>query len=319
MKFFRRLINPLMAFIGIQLAWIIVVVFWISWFLRSNRKLRSLAEKYSPELLQNRLDWLVLVEGLILLVAILAGVYVIFLFWKRQSALAREQRNFISQVSHEFKSPLASLQLHIETIRLRRPAPEQMNAFFDTMLDDTARLRNLVDNLLTANRLEHKRIRLDLTTGNLSQLVEDYFATQRPDLPAGSRLTIDTTPDLHARVDPETISMVLRNLLENAVLYSDGPPDITITLKPDGAWCHLSISDRGRGIASRDRKKVFRMFYRVRKSDETIRGSGLGLFIVRAAIWRHRGKVWLESAGTGKGTTIHIRLPRIEPPPGRTP
>jgi signal transduction histidine kinase len=61
------------------------------------------------------------------------------------------------------------------------------------------------------------------------------------------------------------------------------------------------------------------MFYRVRKSDETIRGSGLGLFIVRAAIWRHRGKVWLESAGTGKGTTIHIRLPRIEPPPGRTP
>jgi signal transduction histidine kinase len=319
MKLFRRLINPLMAFIGIQLAWIIVVVFWVSWFLKSNRKLRALAEKYSPELLQGRLDWLVMTEGLVLLVAILAGVYVIFLYWKRQSALAREQRYFISQVSHEFKSPLASLQLHLETIRLRRLPPEQMDAFFDTMLDDTARLRSLVDNLLNAHRLEQRKIRLDLQTVNLSSLMEDYLnRAQATTLPPQSRLTRHIVPELYARIDREALKMVLRNLLENSVLYSDGPPDITCTLQGKGHWCHLSIRDRGRGIPAKDRKRVFRMFYRVRKSDETIRGSGLGLFIVRAVVWRHKGKVWLESEGVDKGTTAHILLPRLERPAEET-
>ncbi|MEZ4598514.1 MAG: HAMP domain-containing sensor histidine kinase [Syntrophotaleaceae bacterium] len=313
-RIFRRLFNPLMAFIGIQLAWIIIVVYWISWFLKSNRKLRALAEKYSPELLQNRIDWVVMVEGLVLLIAILVGVYVIFVYWKRQSALAREQRNFMSQISHEFKSPLASLQLHLETIRMRQLSPEQMDAFFDTMLADTARLRNMVDNLLTTHRLEQKKIGLDLKTEDFSLLVETFLSRQRPGLPPGSRMTTDIESGLYARIDSETLTMALRNLLENAVLYSDTPPEITVTLRAEGNWCHFSITDRGRGIAERDRKKIFRMFYRVRKSDENIRGSGLGLFIVRAVVWRHRGKVWLESAGLGKGSTFHILLPKQDSP-----
>lgn len=316
MKFFRRLVNPLMVFIGVQLAWVLVVIFWISWFFRNNRKLRTLAEKYGPELPQGGLDWLVLVEGLVLLIAILVGVYVIFLYWRRQTSLAREQRNFISQVSHEFKSPLASLQLHLETIRLRRPEPQQLDSFLETMLDDTVRLRSLVDNLLDASRLEQKRIRLDLKPGNLSQLVTEFFREKAPTLPAEARLTLDLAPDLHARIDRSAMQMVLRNLLENALLYSEGSPVIHISLKQEGSRCHLSFSDQGRGIAAKDRKKVFRMFYRVRKSDETIRGSGLGLFIVKAVIWRHKGKVWLESKGLGHGTTFHMLLPRIEPENG---
>jgi hypothetical protein len=255
-------------------------------------------------------------EGLVLLVAILAGVYVIFLYWRRQAALTREQRNFISQVSHEFKSPLASLQLHLETIRLRRLPPEQMDAFLGIMLDDTARLRNLVDNLLNTNRLEQRKIRLDLQTVNLSELVTDFLTQQEATLPAKARLTAHIAPGLQARIDPEVLKMALRNLLENAVLYSPEPPDITCTLQSVGHWCHLSIRDKGRGLSPKDRKKVFRMFYRVRKSDETIRGSGLGLFIVRAVVWRHKGKVWLESEGIGKGTTVHIRLPRLTRPAG---
>ena len=311
MKLFRRLVNPIMAFIGIQLAWVLVVIFWISWFLRNNRKLRDLAEKYGPELPQSGLDWLVLTEGLVLLIAILVGVYVIFLYWRRQTSLAREQRNFISQVSHEFKSPLASLQLHLETIRLRKPEPEQLDSFLQTMLDDTVRLRGLVDNLLDASRLEQKRIRLDLKPENLSQLISEYFRQKAPALPEKAKLSLDLAPDIHALIDCSAMQMVLRNLLENALLYSEGPPVIRVSLKAEGNKCHLSFADQGRGIADKDRKKVFRMFYRVRKSDETIRGSGLGLFIVKAVIWRHKGKVWLESKGLGHGTTFHMLLPRI--------
>src|SRR5512145_2641997 len=116
MKLFRRFINPVFAFIGIQLAWLLVVIFWIYWFMGKHRQLRALAEKYSPELLRGGADWFILGEGLLLLVAILVGVYVIFLFWRRQAALYSDQRNFIAQISHELKSPLASLQLHLETI-----------------------------------------------------------------------------------------------------------------------------------------------------------------------------------------------------------
>ncbi len=113
---------------------------------------------------------MILVEGLLLLVAILAGVYVIFLFWSRQAALLREQRLFISQVTHELKSPLASLQLHLETIRRHQPPPERLAAFLETMLGDTGRLNGLIDNLLSASRVDQKDWALHPQCTRLSRL-----------------------------------------------------------------------------------------------------------------------------------------------------
>ncbi len=314
MKLFRRIINPLMAFIGIQLVWILVVVFWIYWFMGSHRKLRAIAQKYGPELLQGGVDWFILVEGLVLLLAILVGVYVIFLFWQRQAALNRAQRHFIAQVTHELKSPLASLQLHLETIRRRHPSPEKMETFLDTMLADTDRLGTLIDNLLSTNRLEQRGLKLFLHPGDLSELVSRYFRARQFSLPKAGKMELEITPDLHARIEPESLETVFRNLLENALLYANGPPKILIRLQKEGTFAHLSFSDQGKGIERKEQKKVFHMFYRVR-TGATIRGSGLGLFIVRAIVRLHHGKVWLESEGTNKGTTIHILLPLIEEPP----
>lgn len=309
MKIFRRIVNPLFAFVAIQLAWVLVVVFWVYWFMGKHQQLRALAERYSPELLQGGIDWFILVEGLVLLVAILAGVYVIFLFWRRQAALYRAQRNFIAQVSHELKSPLASLQLHLETIRRRRPSPARMDTFIDTMLADTDRLDTLINNLLAASRLEQKNLKLSLAPGNLSELVANYFRPRQYALPKAGKMELEIEPDLYARIDAAEIETVLRNLLENALLYSGGPPFIRVTLKREGNRAHLIFMDRGKGIEKREQKKVFRMFYRVRHSGETIRGSGVGLFIVRAVIRHHGGKVWLESQGRDKGTTFHVSLP----------
>lgn len=313
MRWFRSLINPLFAFIGIQLAWIILVAGWLYWVLGSHRKLRALAEKYSPELLTGGPDWVILAEGLLLLVAILIGVYVIFLFWSRQAALLREQKLFISQVTHELKSPLASLQLHLETIRRHQPSPERMAAFLETMMGDAARLNGLIDNLLSASRVEQENWELHCQNTNFSALVERYFRSRQFTLPRAGKLTLEIEPGLHAMIDRDAMETVFRNLLENAILYSDGPPDITVRLRGEEGHCHLDIADRGRGIEARDQRKIFNMFYRVRRRNENIRGSGLGLFIVRANIEKHGGQIGVESAGAGKGTTFRIVLPRCHP------
>lgn len=310
MQWLKRLFNPLFAFIGIQLAWVLVVIVWLDWFLGNHRKLRELAEKYSPELLEGGPDWLIMAEGLILLVSILVGVYVIFLYWRKQSALVREQRQFISQVTHELKSPLASLQLHLETIRRHQPQPERLAAFLETMLGDTARLNGLIDNLLSANRVGQKHWRLNLEPVDLSAFVEKYFRVRQFTLPKAGKLALDISPGVFASIDQEAMETVLRNLLENAIIYSDNPPDITVTLSADTEHCHLAFADCGRGIEIRDQKKIFNMFYRVRRTNENIRGTGLGLFIVHATILRHNGQVKVASDGKGCGTTFHITLPR---------
>jgi len=309
MKLFRKLVNPVFTFIGLQLVWVLLLVGWIYWFMGKHQQVKTLAEKYSPELPAGGLDWLILTEGILLLLAILAGVYVIFIFWRRQISLNRAQRNFIAQVTHELKSPLASLRLHLETIRRRQPEPGQLATFVDTMLADTQRLDTLTSNLLTVNRLEHKGLKLALKPGDLSALVETYFKDLQFSLPRAGRMQLDIEPGLKMRMDAESLETVFRNLLENALLYSEGAPQVTVALQREKGMLHLRFADQGRGLEERDLKKVFKMFYRVRGTGKTIRGSGLGLFIVRAIVRLHKGKVWLESAGHDKGTTVHILLP----------
>ena len=309
MKFFGRFFNPLIAFIAIQLVWVVLLVLWIVWFVNSHQRLRALAERYSPELLQGGIDWFILVEGIVLLVAILVGVYVIFLFWRRQSALLRMQRSFIAQVSHELKSPLASLQLHLETIRRRRPGPAKMDVFLDTMLADTDRLKTLIDNLLSASHLEQRALKLQLQRSNFSEFVGNYFRKHQFSLPRAGRMEIAAEAELFVRLEPDAMETVFRNLVENAILYSEGTPQIRVALQRREGKALLTVSDCGRGIDRAELKKVFRMFYRVRTTSETIRGSGLGLSIVRSIIRLHGGHVWIESAGRGMGATVCILLP----------
>ena len=309
MNWLKRIFNPLIAFIGIQLAWVLVVIFWLNWFLGSHRKLRVLAEKYSPELLVGGPDWLILTEGMLLLISILVGVYVIFLYWSRQAALVREQRQFIAQVTHELKSPLASLQLHLETIRRHQPPPERLAAFLETMLSDAGRLNGLIDNLLSANRVGQKHWRLNLQTIDFSAFVERYFRARQFNLPKAGKLSLDITPGIFAAIDQDAMETVLRNLLENAVLYSDNSPEITVTLTEEQDKCCLAFADHGRGIEPREQKKIFNMFYRIRRKNENIRGSGLGLFIVHATVRHHNGQIKVDSKGKGQGTTFRIILP----------
>ncbi|MEI6306300.1 MAG: HAMP domain-containing sensor histidine kinase [Deltaproteobacteria bacterium] len=313
MKIIGKLFHPVMTLIAIQVVWITMVVFWIYWFIGKHREFRELAEKYRPELLGQGFNWIVMTEGLLMLAVILAGVYVIFLYWNRQNALYLQQRGIISQVTHELKSPLASIQLHLETIRLRQLPGEKLDAFVDTMLADTERLHYLINNLLMAARLEQRRKPCEPRLADLSALVEEHVERERVKLPQGGGVTLDIDEGLKAVVDPEEMGMVLRNLFENAVLYSPESPDITVSLKRSGgrSIC-LSVRDHGRGLEKKELKKVFGMFYRVHRSGENVRGTGLGLYIVQSIIRGCGGNVTVESEGIGKGCAVIITLPEAE-------
>jgi len=309
MKWLKKLINPPMALIGIQVVWGVLVFFWITWFVGRHKEFRELAERYRPELLGRGLDWMVLVEGLVLLVIILVGVYVIFIYWRRQSNLNQEQQDFISQVTHELKSPLASIKLHLETIRLRKPPPDKLERFLDTMLVDIERLDNLTSNILMVAKIEQRRRASRYPVVDFSGLVSRFMEQQRQNLPEGGSILLDIEAGISAAIDVEGLETVLRNLLENAILYSIGAPEIRVALRRKGNRCFLSFQDNGKGIDRKDLKKIFRKFYRIRSSGEAIQGTGLGLWIVKSVIREHGGTVTAASEGNGKGTTFTISLP----------
>ncbi len=309
MNIHRRIFHPIMALIAIQLVWITAVVFWIYWFIGKQREFRELAEKYRPELLGQGANWPVMVEGLVMLVLILIGVYVIFVYWNRQSNLYLQQRNIISQVTHELKSPLASIQLHLETIRLRKPSEERLDSFVGTMLSDTERLHYLINNLLMAARLEQRRKQSERRLTDLTLLVREYVERERATLPQGGSISFEALSSLKAMVDPEEMSMVVRNLFENAVLYSPQGVDISVRLVKTGMWLYLSVQDQGRGLEKKEQKKVFSRFYRVQPPGDNVRGTGLGLYIVESVIKGYGGTVGVTSDGPGKGCTFTVKLP----------
>jgi signal transduction histidine kinase len=314
MRWVKRLFHPLIAFIGIQLIWGLLVFFWIYWFIGKNREFRDLALRYRPELVQKGFNWPVLLGGLVLLLIVLAGVYVIFLYWKRQSDQYRQQTNIISQVTHELKSPLASIQLHLETIRLRPLPPEKRDQFLDIMLADVDRLNNLINNLLMAAKFEHRRRSSQRRVQDFSAFIAAFMEQKRAKLPEGGSITCDLEEKVRVSFNPEEMETAIRNLFENAVLYSPSSPEIHVSLKTEGRKCLLTFQDKGKGIEPKNLRKVFRMFYRVRSHGESIRGTGLGLYIVKSIITSHGGTIRVTSEGIGAGSTFHIALPRVEQP-----
>jgi len=308
----RRTAIPLTTIILLTILWVVLMTLWIVWFIGKRQEYRELAARYQPELISSAGNWVTLAQGIILLFLILVGSYAIFIFWKRQADLYLRQTDALAQITHELKSPLASIRLHLETIRLRNPDREKLDRFIDTMLADTERLDAMITNLLITARLEKKKRDFHPACVDLSSLLTTWLERFRGKLPPGGALTASIEPGIRAEIDQESFETALRNLLENAILYSPGSPEITVTLSRFDGSCRLVVEDRGVGLNPSDLPRIFQIFYRVRNPGENIKGSGLGLHIVKSVVTEHRGKVWAESDGPGKGSRFVIQLPRLE-------
>ncbi|MFQ5481926.1 MAG: sensor histidine kinase [Nitrospinaceae bacterium] len=307
----RTIFHPIFVFIGVQIAWIILMAFWINWYLKNREGFQVLAHRFKPELFSPDLNWAVLVEGCFLMILILGGVYVIFVFWNKQARLNQLQSNFVSSVSHELKSPLASIQLYLETLKYHKVSPEESRDFVETMLLDTERLSSLIENILQASYVDPRKMKKEIHVVDLKAFlkeVADRYQRQFDERGCKIKLNLDDAPAL--KMDERSMRMVFNNLIGNALRYSPMNTVLTIGLTRLGNYCQISFKDEGFGLSERDRKRVFRKFYRVHNPDtHNIPGAGLGLFISREIVKSHGGKIAVTSEGKGRGCTFTVSLP----------
>jgi signal transduction histidine kinase len=307
----RNLFHPIMVFIGIQVAWIVLMAIWINWYLENNLAIKEFAQEIRPDLFTAEIQWLILFEGCFLMLLILAGVYVIFVYWNKQNRLNQMQSNFVASVSHELKSPLASIQLYLETLKYQDISKEEEKDFVETMLSDTQRLSELIDNILQSSKADPKSMALQFQPVNLGAFLGEVIKGHKRQIEEKKCLVdlkLEDSPIMN--LDQKALRMVFNNLISNAIRYSPMDSSLNIHLHKKGKYWEVDFKDQGFGFEKKDIKKVFRKFYRVQNEDtQNIEGAGLGLFISSEIVRNHKGRLKVSSPGRGRGSMFSILLP----------
>lgn len=265
-------------------------------------------------ILLNLREVALLVFGVIFFALIITGLILNTIFLVREIRRNEQHDAFLNAVTHELKTPIASIKLYLETLKARELPRQKQVEFFDIMLDDNARLLGTVEQVLQASSTREKQRLLNLAEIDLGDLISDTVRN------VISRRHLDETtirftwPSESVKVlgDRNELETAVTNLLDNAIKYSPDAPKISVKLKSRGSKsAELYIRDNGIGMARSDLKRIFQRFYRVPNgSANAAKGTGLGLAIVRSIVEKHGGRIKAESKGEGKGTTFVVSLPR---------
>lgn len=301
--------GPLLLFIAILLIAMAQITWWLFLLVRDSDPRQP---PLDAEARQRRII-MVATEGTAFAVAMTAGAWLIYRSLRAEERLRAAEANFLAAVTHELKSPLASLRLHAESLELRSADPSLVQTYSSRMLIDLDRMERLVENLLAAGRAQSGLLDFKPVDLDISMELQQYIERAEPLLSErGFELITNIEAGLRASVDKGAFRSIVENLLDNAMKYSAPPSAISLTLRRDAGFVAFEVRDRGVGLDPSEASRVFDIFYRA--GDERVRttkGTGLGLYLVREIATAHGGGVAVESAGRGAGALFRVTFPLL--------
>jgi two-component system sensor histidine kinase SenX3 len=259
-----------------------------------------------------------LVLGVLAFALIIAGIIIYTVFLVRELRRTEQQDSFLNAVTHELKTPIASIRLYLETLQARDISEAKRQEFYRVMLDDTTRLQYTVEQVLRAGVAGQRRKLMHRAPVDVGALAVECIETVRrrhhlPDdaVALGSAMPVEA---MIVEGDPDELRIAIGNLLDNAVKYSATGVKVSVELaspSPDTVW--VRVKDRGVGIPRRQLRRIFNRFYRFQARGFSVKGTGLGLYMVRSIARQHGGRVFAESEGEGRGATFTLELPKLAP------
>jgi signal transduction histidine kinase len=258
-----------------------------------------------------------LLLGVIVFAAIITGLILNTTYLVREIRKNEQHNAFVNAVTHELKTPVTSIRLHLETLRSRSDSLDEAKRqeFYGVMLEDSERLMHTIEQVLRtgqAGRVPLHKVRFDLRA-----LVEEQITLGRTRRQLSSEALrfsppSPDTPAVEIVGDRVELGSAVMNLIDNAVKYSGDRVDVDVAVTREGDRALVRVSDRGAGVPEAEVKRIFKRFYRVPGPlTQRVKGTGLGLFIVQTAARRHGGRAFATSNGTGRGTTFHLELPAV--------
>lgn len=249
-------------------------------------------------------------EGIFFMLIFVVGALKLKKAFVREHKIQQQQQNFLLAVTHELKSPLASIKLAIQTILKRSLSDEQRNQFLSNSLKDIERLDDLVGNVLIATKLENLRYNFPKEDIDLSELVKNVAGRLQIHSCTSQVIKTEVEPGLQIEGDRFAITNVVTNLIENAVKYSPPCAHVSVKLAQDNGGVVFSVADHGIGIDDNEKKLIFNKFYRVGSEDtRKTKGTGLGLYIVKTVLERHRAQIKVKD-NAPSGSVFEVVFPQ---------
>ena len=257
-----------------------------------------------------------MVLGIIFFSLIIAGLVLYTIFLVREIRRSEQQDSFLNAVTHELKTPITSIRLYLQTLERRTLTDDQRRDFYRLMLDDTDRLMGTVDQVLRAGEIRQRRSRDRWKDVDFTAIVEESLelARLRHHLSAEALRFGDTPPEAITLLgNPEELRTAVGNLIENAVKYSGQQPSISVYVTtPNIDTVVLRVRDKAWAYRATNSSASSSVFIAcITQATGQVKGTGLGLFIVRSIARRHGGEAFAESEGEGRGSTFTLRLPRV--------
>ena len=301
----------ILVFVLAQIAWLLLLGIWIYWYVTNYIIFEQVGDQLSPQIVYEGYNIIAFVGGIVLLVSISFGMSMTFRHLNIQLKLTSLYDNFIANITHELKSPLSSIQLYLETLLTRDVPVEKQKEFFELMVRDAGRLKNLIDSILDIAALEQKKVTHEYHVYKMDSLIKSVVDQSREQFQLSNNdVAIEGHTNCECVVDKAALKIVIDNLLDNAIKYSVDNPRIKIKISENQKHFTMKIEDNGIGIPLTEQKKVFAKFYRIyTKNIPNVKGTGLGLYWVREIIKNFGGNISVSSEGNNKGSTFRIELP----------